>query len=151
MRFFNTTGPVNCQDHYCLPPLTRFDLAQILSLISQKKYFVIHAPRQSGKTSCMLALRDHLNREKDYTALYFNVESSQSAKGDVGRGMKAISTRYRSESHLHSDSQEAKTQKKDRNAMMKILTSINYMIWVFVLMLNLYHLRPDIVCKTSTP
>ena len=23
MRFFNTEGPVNCADHYCLPPLAR--------------------------------------------------------------------------------------------------------------------------------
>ena len=92
MRFFNTAGPVNCQDHYCLPPLSRFDLAEILSLIAQKKYFVLHAPRQSGKTSCMLALRDLLNREGNYTALYINVESGQSARGDVGRGMKAIIT-----------------------------------------------------------
>ena len=90
MRFFNTAGPVNCQDHYCLPPLSRFDLVEILSLIAQKKYFVLHAPRQSGKTSCLLALRDHLNREGNYTALYINVECGQTARGDVGRGIKAI-------------------------------------------------------------
>jgi len=45
MRFFNTAGPVNCEDHYCLAPLERFDLADILSLIAEKKYFVLHAPR----------------------------------------------------------------------------------------------------------
>lgn len=38
MRFFNTAGPVNPQDHYCLPSLNRFDLNEILSLIQQKKY-----------------------------------------------------------------------------------------------------------------
>jgi len=90
MKFFNTAGPVNCQDHYCLPPLSRFDLAEILSLITQKKYFVLHAPRQSGKTSCLLALRDHLNREGNYIALYINVESGQTARGDVRKGIKAI-------------------------------------------------------------
>jgi len=90
MRFFNTAGPVNCEDHYCLPPLSRFDLAEILSLITQKKYFVLHAPRQSGKTSCLLALRDHLNCEGSYVALYINVEAGQAARGDVGKGMKAI-------------------------------------------------------------
>ena len=81
---------MNCQDHYCLPPLSRFNLAEILSLIAQKKYFVLHAPRQSGKTSCMLALRDYLNREGDYIALYINVEGGQTARGDVVRGIKAI-------------------------------------------------------------
>jgi len=56
MLFFNTAGPVNCDDHYCLPPLSRFDLEEILMLIAQKKYFVLHAPRQTGKTSFLLAL-----------------------------------------------------------------------------------------------
>ena len=90
MRFFNTAGPVNCQDHYCIPPLTRFNLPEILMLIKQKKYFVLHAPRQSGKTSCMLALRDYLNHEGRYQALYINVEVAQTARNNVGRGIKAI-------------------------------------------------------------
>lgn len=51
MRFFNTAGPVNREKHYCLPPLKRFDLDEILYLIRQEKYFVLHAPRQTGKTS----------------------------------------------------------------------------------------------------
>ncbi len=37
-RFFNTAGPVNCEDHYCLPPLGRFNVEEIVSLIAQKKY-----------------------------------------------------------------------------------------------------------------
>lgn len=36
MRFFNTAGPVNPADHYCLPPLNRLDLDDILLLIEQK-------------------------------------------------------------------------------------------------------------------
>jgi hypothetical protein len=51
---------VNCDDHYCLPPLERFDLAEIKMLLAQKKYFVMHAPRQTGKTTFMLALVDCL-------------------------------------------------------------------------------------------
>jgi len=90
MRFFNTAGPVNSQDHYCLPPLSRFDLPEILLLINQKKYFILHAPRQSGKTSCLLALRDLLNSEDNYFTLYINVEIAQTARSDVERGMKAI-------------------------------------------------------------
>lgn len=60
MRYFNTAGPVNCADHYCLPPLERFDLAEVMMLIAQRKYFVLHAPRQTGKTTCLLALMAHL-------------------------------------------------------------------------------------------
>lgn len=36
MRFFNTEGPVRGEKHYCLPPLDRWDLDEILSLIVQK-------------------------------------------------------------------------------------------------------------------
>ena len=50
MRFFNTEGPVRLDDHYCLPPLQRWDLDAVLTLIAQKKYFLLHAPRQTGKT-----------------------------------------------------------------------------------------------------
>lgn len=90
MRFFNTAGPVNCSKHYCLPPLSRFNLPQILSLIEQEKYFVLHAPRQTGKTSCLLALMEYLNREGKYLALYANLEAAQGAREDVGRAMRAI-------------------------------------------------------------
>ena len=51
MRFFNTEGPVRPDDHYCIPPLERIDLDAVLRLIRDKKYFVLHAPRQTGKTS----------------------------------------------------------------------------------------------------
>ena len=50
MRFFTTEGPVRAEDNYCLPPLQRWDLAEVLGLIEQKKYFLLHAPRQTGKT-----------------------------------------------------------------------------------------------------
>lgn len=89
-RFFNTAGPVNAADHYCLPPLERFDMEELSRLISQKKYFVLHAPRQTGKTTCLLALMEHLNRVGEYRSLYFNVEKGQSAREDVGAAMQAI-------------------------------------------------------------
>ena len=90
MLFFNTAGPVNGKDHYCLPPLDRFDLTEILTLIEQKKYFVLHAPRQTGKTTCLLALMDYLNAAGNYRCLYFNVEAAQAAREDVRKSMKAI-------------------------------------------------------------
>ena len=60
-RFFNTSGPVVAEDHYCVPPLGRLDLDEFLRLIDTKRYFVLHALRQTGKTSALLALRDLLN------------------------------------------------------------------------------------------
>ena len=46
--------------------MERFNLEDILSLIEQEKYFVLHAPRQMGKTSCMPALMKHLNKSGKY-------------------------------------------------------------------------------------
>jgi hypothetical protein len=89
-RFFNTAGPVRCDEHYCLPPLERFNLTEVLSLIDQKKYFVLHAPRQTGKTSSLLALMEYLNREGTYRCLYINVEGGQAARENVGEAMQAI-------------------------------------------------------------
>ena len=71
-------------------PLTRFNLPQILGLIEQKKYFVLRAPRQTGKTSCLLALMEYLNREGEYRALYANLEAAQGARENVGEVMRAI-------------------------------------------------------------
>ena len=90
MRFFTTEGPVNCADHYCLPPLARLDLAEVLTLIDQKKYFLLHAPRQTGKTTCLLALAEHLNREGRYRAVYANIEVAQAYRENVDKGMAAV-------------------------------------------------------------
>ncbi|MCB1823422.1 MAG: ATP-binding protein [Candidatus Competibacteraceae bacterium] len=90
MRFFNTAGPIKPDLHYCLPPLTRFDLDEVLRLIEQQKYFVLHAPRQTGKTSCLLALMDHLNASGQYRCVYVNVEIAQAAREDVAGAMQAI-------------------------------------------------------------
>ena len=59
MCFFNTEGPVRPDDHYAIPPLDRMDMEELLALICAKRtkrYFVLHAPRQTGKTS---ALKPH--------------------------------------------------------------------------------------------
>ena len=90
VRFFNTAGPVRPDWHYCIPPLERFDLAHLLRLIGQSKYFVLHAPRQTGKTSALLALRDRLNAGEEYRCAYVNVEPAQAAREDVEPAMRAI-------------------------------------------------------------
>ena len=64
MRFFSTAGPVRPDDHYAIAPLDRVDVDELLSLIRAKQYFVLHAPRQTGKTSALIALRDPLIRRR---------------------------------------------------------------------------------------
>ena len=90
MRFFNTAGPCRSNMHYCLPPLERFDLDEILSLIEQGKYFILHAPRQTGKTTCLIELMHYLNSTGQYTCLYFNVEVAQGMRENISEAMEAI-------------------------------------------------------------
>ena len=92
MRFFNTAGPIVAADHYHVPPLERLDRDEVLMLIRQQKYFVLHAPRQTGKTSALLALRDLLNSggAGEYRCVYVNVEAGQAAREDVATAMRAI-------------------------------------------------------------
>ena len=92
VRFFNTEGPVRADDHYCIPPLERIDLDEVLDLVRSKKYFVLHAPRQTGKTSALLALRDLLNGRAagDYRCVYANFEVGQAGREDTARAMRAM-------------------------------------------------------------
>ena len=89
-RFFNTEGPVNCDDHYCLAPLERIDLPEILELIARKKYFMLHAPRQTGKTSCLLALMAQINQDDRYRCLYANLEAAQALREDVEKAVPVM-------------------------------------------------------------
>ena len=92
VRTFNTEGPVVAADHYRIPPLERFDLDEVLGLVQGKKYFVLHAPRQTGKTSALLELRDLLNSGAagDYRCVYANVEDGQAMREDVAEGMRTV-------------------------------------------------------------
>lgn len=92
MRFFNTAGPVVPEKHYCIPPLERLNPEKICGLVRNERYFVLHAPRQTGKTSVLLALRDLLNSGLvgEYRCVYANVEAGQAAREDVASAMRAI-------------------------------------------------------------
>jgi hypothetical protein len=73
-RFFNTTGPCNPRMHYMLPPSRR--LPDVRRLVEREQYFVLHAPRQVGKTTAMRALAAEL-RAAGFLALYATLEESQ--------------------------------------------------------------------------
>lgn len=79
-KFFNTAGPIRPEIHYNIDPLKRIDLPEVEMLVAQQKYFVLHAPRQTGKTSCLLALRDYWNARGDFYAVYVNVEAGQASR-----------------------------------------------------------------------
>ena len=90
MRFFNTSGPVVADDHYCIPPLDRLNLSAVRRFVREKRYFVLHAPRQTGKTSVLLTLRDLLNAEGDYRCVYVNVEGGQAGREDAQQVVRTL-------------------------------------------------------------
>jgi hypothetical protein len=88
MRFFNTAGPCNPERHYMLPPERR--LPGVRELIDRQHFFVLHAPRQTGKTTCFEALAHSLTAEGLYVALHATCEKGQPAGGDIDRGVRAV-------------------------------------------------------------
>lgn len=74
MRFFNTAGPIKPEKHYYIPH--RLNEVEIRRLIAEEKYFILHAPRQSGKTTAISLFADALNKEGNYYTLYINVEAA---------------------------------------------------------------------------
>lgn len=91
-KFFNTAGPISPDIHYYVDSETRWDFNSVLSLVRQRKYFILHAPRQTGKTSALLQLMNYLNDTGLYEAIYANIESAQAAREDVDGAMKAIAS-----------------------------------------------------------
>ncbi len=87
-KIFNIAGPVVPEHHYHLP--LRLDYKKIHELIDLRFYFILHAPRQTGKTSAIFQFIKRLLLEKEYTPLYVNVESAQAARGNVKAGITNI-------------------------------------------------------------
>ena len=74
-KWFNTAGPCRPDKHYMIPAVER--LPPLDRLIAQESYFVIHAPRQTGKTTAMLALAQQLTAEGNYAAIMVSAEVGQ--------------------------------------------------------------------------
>ena len=73
-RFFNTTGPCDPRWHYMLPPEQR--LPQLMQFVERQQYFVLHAARQTGKTTAMRAFAARL-RGLGYLAIHTTFEECQ--------------------------------------------------------------------------
>jgi AAA-like domain len=92
-RWFNTAGPCRLTKHYMLPPLVR--LPQLIRLIAQETYFVIHAPRQIGKTTTILSLAAQLNAAGQHVAAVLSVEIGAPFGDDIGAAEIAILAAWR--------------------------------------------------------
>lgn len=80
-RRFNTAGPNDPRDCYTIPALRR--LPDVRRLIDDKLYFVLHAPRQVGKTTALLALAKELIADGSYAAIVVSVEAASVMRNDV--------------------------------------------------------------------
>lgn len=98
-KFFNTAGPCDPAKHYMLPPERR--LPEVRRLIERELNFVVHAPRQSGKTTFFRTLAPALTEGGRYAALLASCEVGQAAGGDVERGIAAILDALRQAALVH--------------------------------------------------
>jgi hypothetical protein len=87
-RHFNTAGPCVPERHYMLPPERR--LPGVRALIDELAYFVVHAPRQVGKTTALHALAQELVREGRYAAVLVSMEDGAAFPDDIGAAEDAI-------------------------------------------------------------
>ncbi len=92
-RWFNISGPCKAYKHYMLPPTVR--LPNLERLIRQESYFVIHAPRQTGKTTAILALAKQLTDSGRYCAVTLSAEVGNAFSHDVGGAELAILDTWR--------------------------------------------------------
>lgn len=88
MKKFCIAGPVDPKRHFFIPK--RLNRAEVDTLIDDRQYFVLHAPRQSGKTTAIEEYIAYLNEGGVYSALYINVESAQAARDNIKEATIAI-------------------------------------------------------------
>ncbi|MDR1036822.1 MAG: ATP-binding protein, partial [Deltaproteobacteria bacterium] len=86
-RIFNTAGSCNPSKHYMLPALPR--LPDVNDMIEGEYYFVLHSPRQSGKTTCLYALTEQINSEGRFYAIYCSLACLRNTK-DKGIAMSEL-------------------------------------------------------------
>ncbi|CAA6804555.1 MAG: AAA-like domain-containing protein, partial [uncultured Thiotrichaceae bacterium] len=128
-KHFNTAGPIKPANHYHIDPLHRLDWEEVQHLIESEKYFVLHAPRQTGKTSTLLAMSDALNEAGVYKSLYVNIEAAQAARNDVEGGMAVIcetlaatANTYGIQPELESITHELLVQQQARGVLTTLLS-----------------------------
>jgi hypothetical protein len=81
-----------------LPPEPR--LPEARPLVERGMYFVVHAPRQTGKTTTLRALARQLTAEGTYAALHFSCEIAEPAGDDFGLAEALVLGSIRREASL---------------------------------------------------
>ena len=87
-RYFNTTGLCIEGRHYMVPPEPR--LPEARKLIEQGQFFVVHAPRQTGKSTTLRAICNALTAEGAYAAVHFSCEAGEAAADNYGDAERIV-------------------------------------------------------------
>ena len=74
-KWFNIGGPCNPADNYVLSAMDR--LPEVAALVRKRQYFVVHAPRQCGKTTAFLSFANETNAKGEAVAMYCSLETVQ--------------------------------------------------------------------------
>lgn len=93
-RWFNTAGPNNALYHYTLPAAGR--LPSVRQLIERQLYFVVHAPRQVGKTTALRTLARDLTAEGNHAAVLVSMERGSGLFDDLGAAELTMLSAWRS-------------------------------------------------------
>ena len=114
MKSFCIAGPINESRNYFVPK--RLNWPQVDGLIAQMHYFILHAPRQSGKTSSILEFARYLNQLGECTALYITTEPAHPAKNNIERAFFWLLSQCESQLAI-----QLPNQKKIRDFLQPIL------------------------------
>ncbi|MDR1534899.1 MAG: hypothetical protein LBU64_07365, partial [Planctomycetota bacterium] len=87
-KYFNVAGPCIPDRHYMLPAVARLPEARLLA--ERGQYFVLHAARQSGKTTLLRALTREINAAGRLYALYCSLETLQGYSDPEVAGKKIL-------------------------------------------------------------
>jgi len=77
-RQFRISGPCDPKKHYMIDAERRLG-EDVMYYIDNELYFLIHAARQSGKTTLLFELQRRLNDSGRYYALYCSLEKAETA------------------------------------------------------------------------
>lgn len=94
-RRFNTTGPCRPDWHYMIPAVPR--LPEVKFHIEKMDYFIVHAPRQTGKTTTLIETAKELTKTGKYVALHFSCEEGEAAGDDFGAAEKIVLSAMRTD------------------------------------------------------
>ncbi len=111
-KFFNIAGPCRAHLHYMIDPLKR--LKCVRKLIDGQQYFTLYGPRQTGKTTCLYALMEQLNRQGNYTALTVNIQTAANGR-DTHEAMRMIAAAVYRQATLNLQEPEWPMEMSEQN------------------------------------